>query len=99
MTVYVDNAKHLPGKMVMCLMIADTVAELHGMADRIGLRREWFQPRNIPHYDLSKTKRLEAVKAGAVELDRRGIVDVMKRQMPVWAAECAAARARGLDHP
>ena len=97
--VYIDVAENRFRGMVMCHMIGDTVAELHDMADRIGLRREWFQPRSRPHYDLSKTKRLEAVKAGAVEFDRRGIVEVMKRQMPVWTAEYAAARARGLEHP
>jgi hypothetical protein len=80
-------------------MLADTVAELHEFAARIGLKLEWFQPRSRPHYDLSKTRRAAALAAGAVELDRRELVAVMKRQHPVWVAEYEAARAAGLPHP
>lgn len=99
MAVYVDKAENIFGRMVMCHMIADTVAELHEMADRIGLRREWFQPLSSPHYDLSKTRRAAALAAGAIEVDRRQLVDVIKRQRPVWIAEFQSARAQGLEHP
>ena len=51
-----------------CHLTADTIRELHDMAERIGLKREWFQPhRSYPHYDLTKNKRTQAVKAGAIE--------------------------------
>lgn len=99
MAVYVDGEENKFGRMVMCHMLADTVAELHEMADRIGMKREWFQPLSRPHYDLSKTRRAAAVKLGAIEVDRRGIVDVMKRCLPTWAAEYAVAREHGLPHP
>lgn len=50
-----------------CHMWADTEAELHEMARKIGLRRGWFQEhRTLPHYDLTIRRRLAAVKAGAV---------------------------------
>jgi hypothetical protein len=47
-------------------MWADTPAELHAMASRIGLKRGWFQddPR-LPHYDLTIKRKAAAVKAGA----------------------------------
>ena len=99
MAVYVDGAENQFGRMKMCHMLADTVVELHEMADRIGLKREWFQPLSRPHYDLSKTRRALAVKAGAIEVDRHGIVAAMKRCMPTWVAEYAAAHERGLPHP
>ena len=99
MAVYVDGAQNKFGRMVMCHMVADTVAELHEMAAKVGMKREWFQPYSSPHYDLSKTRRAAAVAAGAIEVDRRGIVAVLKRSVPVWAAEYAAARANGLPHP
>lgn len=85
--------------MVMCHMIADTVAELHEMAGRIGLKSDWFQPGSRPHYDLSKERRRAAVGLGAVEVGRRELVLIMRRQAPVWAAEFTDARSRGLAHP
>ena len=74
MAVYVDNMKapfkpqHRPGRTyVMCHMIADTEAELHAMADRIGVLRKWYQG---DHYDITQSKRALAVAAGAIELSR-----------------------------
>ena len=49
-------------------MIADSEEELHAMAQAVGLRREWFQG---DHYDLVPSKRVLAVRLGAVALDRR----------------------------
>lgn len=65
--------------MVMSHMLADTPRELHAMADRIGMARRWFQPASSPHYDVSQKRRLLAIAAGAVVLDRRGIVDLVRR--------------------
>lgn len=68
MSVYVDDMQAPFGRMVMCHMVADTEAELHAMADTIGVARRWYQG---DHYDISKSKRALAVKAGAIELTRR----------------------------
>jgi len=54
-----------------CHMMADTVEELHEMADKIGLKRSWFQPKSVPHYDLTVSVRRKAVKAGAKEISFR----------------------------
>ena len=43
MAVYVDDMRANFGRMKMCHMIADTIDELHTMADRIGVARRWFQ--------------------------------------------------------
>lgn len=52
---------------------------LHAFARRIGLRREWFQSKSdLPHYDLNARRRPKAVAAGAVEVDRRCVVDVLR---------------------
>jgi hypothetical protein len=55
-----------------CHLYADTEAELHAFAVRIGMKRAWAQVsrRGTPHYDLTPGRRAAAVKAGAVELDR-----------------------------
>lgn len=99
MAVYVDKAEHPFGRMKCCHMIGDTIAELHVMAERIGMIRDWFQPLSSPHYDVSKTRRAIAVAAGAIEVDRYGLVAVIKRQRPIWLAEFQAASERGQERP
>jgi len=78
MTVYVDNMHETPmgkyGRMKMCHMIADTVEELHTMADKIGVARKWYQgpPKTTrPHYDICTSKRALAVGHGAQEITMR----------------------------
>jgi hypothetical protein len=79
-TVYVDKSLYRVGRMVMCHMLADTIDELHRMADLIGVDRKHFQgDASTPHYDVCKQKRAIAVGAGAIEVDRRGTVNVIRR--------------------
>lgn len=56
-------------------LMADTPEELHAFAERVGLRRRWFQahPR-LWHYDLTATRRERAVALGAVQLGTREAV-------------------------
>jgi hypothetical protein len=66
--------------MKMCHMLADTPDELHAMADAIGLRREWFQDnKDHPHYDLSLTKRALALQNGAIEINNRQLVELLRK--------------------
>lgn len=79
MSCYVDTlANHgwtLRGTKVRnCHLIADTLPELHSMANAIGMRREWFQPESSPHYDLTERRRAKAIELGAIELDRAAFV-------------------------
>jgi hypothetical protein len=79
MTVYVDRLASwgwvLRGRKTQsCHMFTDSVdlEELHVLAERIGLKRAWFQDHRIaPHYDLTPSRRAEAVKLGAVEVQER----------------------------
>lgn len=79
MAVYVDQYKHALGRMKMCHLLADTLDELHAMADRIGLKREWFQNKKTPHYDVCQSKRELAVGAGAVEIDRYKTFEIIQQ--------------------
>lgn len=69
MTVYVDDMYKSPmGQyrgMCMSHMIADTEAELHAMADKIGIQRRWYQG---DHYDIAMSKRTLAIQHGAVPI-------------------------------
>ena len=74
MTVYVDDMRAPFGRMKMCHMGADTLDELLAMADRIGVARKWLQqpPKaSWVHFDIALSKRLLAVKAGAVSISAR----------------------------
>lgn len=70
--VYVDELQRWPTKIRCfkggsCHMTADTEEELHAMARRIGLRREWYQAHPVVnHYDLTPSKREKALAMGAV---------------------------------
>jgi hypothetical protein len=90
--VYIDNARHVYGRMQMGHMIADTPEELHLMADKIGLRREWFQPRSFPHYDVSISRRNLAVKEGAIQCDRNTFGKHLQR---IKASEAFTDRGLG----
>ena len=79
MTVYVDQERNRFGRMVMCHMFADTIAELHAFAVHIGMKREWFQPFSFPHYDVSLSRREVAVQLGAIDVDRREGYRIRKR--------------------
>jgi hypothetical protein len=76
-TVYVDNLTVYPNawgpyRKGSCHLTADTDEELHVFALRIGMRRAWFQEHRVMnHYDLTGSKRAEAVAAGAVEMSFR----------------------------
>jgi hypothetical protein len=84
MSVYVGPSIYPFGRMIMCHMVADSLEELHAMADRIGIQRRWFQDTRHPHYDISKGKRQLAILAGAHEIDDRQSVEIALRCQWNW---------------
>lgn len=86
MTVYVDDmynsAMGRYGRMKMSHMIADSIPELHYMADLIGIKRKWFQG---DHYDISLSMRDKALENGAQEVTMRqcaALLNNIKRGLP-----------------
>jgi hypothetical protein len=84
MSVYVDDiAVCVKNKKwrwpKACHLVADSVDELHKFADRLGLKRSWFQHGTIPHYDLTENMRRKAVKLGAIEIDRDQMVQFIRK--------------------
>lgn len=62
-----------------CHLFADKTdcPELHAFAQRLGLKREWFQK---DHYDIVPTKRAKAIQLGAIELNVEEAVAIWKQQ-------------------
>lgn len=85
--VYVDMLINygwkLRGKIVpSCHMLADTEEELHEMALKIGMKRGWFQDgetHTMPHYDLVESRRILAIKNGAIEINRNQLIEMLKK--------------------
>lgn len=89
MTVYVDDAVHLWRGQRWAHLMADTLAELHAMAARLGLPRGAFQDRHSgAHYDLDAFQREQAIRLGAVPISRH-------RDRARVRAVIARARAQG----
>jgi hypothetical protein len=81
MTVYVDDAIHPFGRMLMCHCWSNSVEELLAMMKKISVNTKWIQGhptlsfgkhRNASwvHFDISKGKRDLAIQHGAVAVDR-----------------------------
>jgi hypothetical protein len=56
-------------------LTGDSDEALHAMAAKLGLRRSWFQTKPgrpwLNHYDLTKGKRFQAIRLGAVPINWR----------------------------
>ena len=51
-----------------------SIEELHLFAENLGLRREWFQRRSVPHYDLTGVRYDLALAMGARLVSSRELV-------------------------
>ena len=80
MTVYVDDWRQPArvGRVTatwshLTVGPYDDIDELHVFAARIGLKRSWFQDKPWPraHYDVTESKRRQAIAAGAVPITWR----------------------------
>ena len=82
MAVYVDEPVWEWRGRRWCHLLADTEEELHAFAAELGLRRAWFQHKPErpwqDHYDLPEEIRVEAVRAGAMEVDLRHVARYLR---------------------
>lgn len=56
------------------LVSDSSLDELHEFAVSLGLRREWFQRKSVPHYDLTGRHYELALERGAILVSSREIV-------------------------
>ncbi len=88
MTVYVDDAVHLWRGRRWAHLMADTLEELHAMAERLDIPRRAFQNKTSgAHYDVPADLRERAIELGATPISRhhdreqvRAVIRVAKQQ-------------------
>lgn len=82
MAVYVDSEFIQYKRMKMCHMIADTEEELEDIAIKLGLNLSWWQYKGTPksHFDVSKSVREKALQLGAIIIDRKELVEILKKK-------------------
>lgn len=71
-------------RMSCCHLFTDGPLEgLHKFALVLDLKLDWFQPIPYPHYDLiGSAMRLNAVKRGAIEVDRTEAIRILRVASP-----------------
>jgi hypothetical protein len=73
------------------------IDELHRFARSLGLRRAWFQEhKRMPHYDLTVSKREQAIALGAVFVPARDQA-LMRRALATKVREQRSTGVAG-DH-
>lgn len=71
MTVYVDDAVHPWRGQRWAHLMADTLDELHAMAECLGIPRRAFQNKTSgAHYDVTAELRAMTLMLGAVAISR-----------------------------
>lgn len=84
MTIYIDDlTEWKPGKPSAHLGTNGDIEELHDFAARLGLRRDWFQDKDYPHYDImGHGKYQAAIKAGAKQVSGKEWITLVPRKTP-----------------
>lgn len=77
--VYIGKNEYKYGRMIMSHMAADTLEELHLMAEKIGVAKRHFQNKEgKPHYDVCKQNKQKALELGAIEVNDRELIRLFR---------------------
>ena len=89
MSVYVDDAVTLWRDRRWAHLMADTLGELHEMAQALGIPRRAFQDKTSgAHYDVDADTREIALRLGAIPISRHADRELVRRVI-------ARAKAQG----
>lgn len=85
----------------MCHMVADTREELYAMVDLLGIDRKWIQKKDTlyEHFDISKGKRAEAIRHGAVPISSRELVKKLRSRRTSGDAPSSLQENKGASLP
>jgi hypothetical protein len=79
MSVYVDDAVHAWRGQRWAHLMADSLDELHAMAQRLGIPRRAFQDKTSgAHYDVTGELREQAIRLGAIAISRHADRELLK---------------------
>jgi hypothetical protein len=70
MKFYCDDARHL-------VCVPFSIANLHQMAEQLGIKRCWFHPGKLPHYDIPK-KRIEEIQAKCERVSSKKVLQIVR---------------------
>lgn len=80
MAIYVDRASIQFRDKIWCHMMADTLEELHQFAQQLNIDARLFhRGASYPHYDITLEMRVVAIMHGAIDADRRIIIECGRR--------------------
>lgn len=97
--IYVDDlvncaaSKKWPYRQA-CHLFTDvhSLELLHQFARQLGLKRAWFQQHGtMPHYDLTASKRIQAIKSGATWIGREKTAEIIRS----WRQARKSAKSAG----
>lgn len=82
MTIFVDNPRKYKrrGKR-WCHLFTDStdLSELHKFAiNALHLKRQWFDGKRWPHYDITPEQQMVALKRGALPVGRLRMIEIVK---------------------
>src|SRR5215211_5340194 len=82
------------------LVSDSSLEELHEFAAGLGLRREWFQRKSVPHYDLTGELYKLALDRGAILVSSREIVRrAVRLETGILSARTVAAATAAAESP
>lgn len=80
MAIYVDRANIQFREKLWCHMMADTLEELHLFAQQLNIDvRLFHRTASYPHYDITLEMRVIAIAYGAIDADRKTIIECGRR--------------------
>lgn len=93
--IYVDNFAMKSKCRIWYHLMSDTEGEeIHEFAVRLGLKRQWF---HTDHYDVTQSKRVQAIRLGAKPVSAAELVKMRKRRR--WKkARCSCIEKPGDEY-
>ena len=76
--VLIGKNKYKFGRMYLSHMASDSLAELHDIAEKLGVRKHFQNKKGKPHYDICQSNKLKAIQLGAVEVSDKEIIKMFR---------------------